>query len=109
MRGPNENCFIHLFPVTPMVIGVTVGVSVVVIAVLVTAITFAILQKKKVYPSETDTIFSDSLSDSDFESRPTTASHIFIDPVSKMIIIESIHLFILAKCSEFFYMILLFQ
>ena len=66
-----------------MIIGIAVGVSVVAVAILVTAITFAVVQKKKVHPSETETIFSDSGSESDYDSRPTTASHIFIDQVHK--------------------------
>ena len=66
-----------------MIIGIAVGVSVVAVAILVTAITFAVLQHKKVHPSETETIFSDSASESDYDSRPTTASHIFIDQVNE--------------------------
>ena len=65
-----------------MVVGIAVGISVVVIAIIVTAVTFACLKKKKVYPSETETIFSDSISESDYDSRPTTASHIFVEQVS---------------------------
>ena len=72
------------FTVTPMIIGVAVGVSVVVVATVVTALAFACFKHKKVHPSDTDTIYSDSISESDYESRPTTASHIFIDSVSKL-------------------------
>ncbi|XP_052798117.1 uncharacterized protein LOC128230129 [Mya arenaria] len=65
---------------TLLVVGIVVGVVLVALSVVSVAVGYAIYRKKKrVHPhSDTETFYSPP--ESEYESRPTTASHIHFEP-----------------------------